>query len=354
MPKRNRVLETLTNIAEDLGIPVREFLNIAQIESSLNPKARTGSYKGLFQLSSSEFNRYGSGSIFNAEDNARAAGKKWLSDVRYFKKRVGRDPSSTEIYLMHQQGRAGYTAHAANPSGVAWKNILPYYSTKEAKRRGFSSREAYAKAAVWGNIPRSARKQFAGGVDDVTSEAFTDVWRRRVQRGLGNRDSATPPIPGQKPPAPQRRAEAFPFGGPTGTLPEDRGFVGTGEGRISDSISPKSSTVPVPASRRDIGAKFQSRLPEDTGDLAGGQTGGGILPPPFPEEGMRSPSRSPLTTGLSRRELNDVFGAPFGELFRAQPGPNEVSVNQPGTTGVPSPPPKPPLFRNFFASLFGR
>src|SRR5687768_12099637 len=45
---------------------------IAQIESGGNPNAVTGSYKGTYQLSESEFHRYGErGSIFNPAENER-------------------------------------------------------------------------------------------------------------------------------------------------------------------------------------------------------------------------------------------------------------------------------------------
>jgi hypothetical protein len=48
--------------------------------------------------------------------------------------------------------------------------------TGEGKRKG----EAWAKAAVWGNLPQSAQQQF-GAVENVSSRDFVGVWTQRVQ-----------------------------------------------------------------------------------------------------------------------------------------------------------------------------
>jgi Transglycosylase SLT domain len=55
------------------GLDSAMMMSIAKVESNFDPRARTGSYKGLFQLSDYEFKMYGDGSIWDARDNARAA-----------------------------------------------------------------------------------------------------------------------------------------------------------------------------------------------------------------------------------------------------------------------------------------
>src|SRR6478736_5091919 len=45
------------------GLDLAMMMSIAKVESDFNPRVRTGSYKGLFQLSDYEFNKYGDGSI---------------------------------------------------------------------------------------------------------------------------------------------------------------------------------------------------------------------------------------------------------------------------------------------------
>jgi hypothetical protein len=46
------------------GLDLAMMMSIAKVESDFNPRVRTGSYKGLFQLSDYEFNQYGDGSIY--------------------------------------------------------------------------------------------------------------------------------------------------------------------------------------------------------------------------------------------------------------------------------------------------
>src|SRR6516225_2833978 len=53
------------------GLDLAMMMSIAKVESDFNPRVRTGSYKGLFQLSDYEFNKYGDGSIWDSRDNAR-------------------------------------------------------------------------------------------------------------------------------------------------------------------------------------------------------------------------------------------------------------------------------------------
>jgi hypothetical protein len=64
------------------GVDLAMMMSIAKVESDFNPRARTGSYKGLFQLSDYEFKKYGDGSIWDARDNARAAAHMFLVKPR--------------------------------------------------------------------------------------------------------------------------------------------------------------------------------------------------------------------------------------------------------------------------------
>src|SRR3974377_1902287 len=45
------------------GLDVAMMMSIAKVESNFNPHARTGSYKGLFQLSDYEFKKSGGGGL---------------------------------------------------------------------------------------------------------------------------------------------------------------------------------------------------------------------------------------------------------------------------------------------------
>ena len=74
------------------GVDLAMMMSIAKVESDFNPRARTGSYKGLFQLSDYEFKKYGDGSIWDARDNARAAAHMFLVQAEKFNMGAGSLP----------------------------------------------------------------------------------------------------------------------------------------------------------------------------------------------------------------------------------------------------------------------
>lgn len=184
------VNSALNKAAKTAGINPQWLEAFTSIESSGRPGLRSsggkGSYHGLLQLSKKEFKKYGgTGNIYDAEQNAMAGAKKLKAEIAEFKDKVGRAPTPTDLYLYHQQGPAGYPAHLKNPDGVAWKNIRPFYTDKAAKQKGFRDGDAYAKAAIWHNVPTDVRGNYPGGVEKMTSRQFIDLWRKKVSRRMG-------------------------------------------------------------------------------------------------------------------------------------------------------------------------
>jgi hypothetical protein len=166
----------IDRVAKQLGFPADVAKAMAHIESSGNPDAVTGSYKGLFQLSNEEFRKYGPNDgrdIMDPEANAYAGLRSMQAKSAAYEKQFGRKPSPTEIYLMHQQGEGGARAHASQPNRKAWESM---YSTAEGQRKG----EEWAKKAVWGNVPSDMRGIF-GNVDNITSGQFIAVWINKLQ-----------------------------------------------------------------------------------------------------------------------------------------------------------------------------
>ncbi len=172
--------------AKEAGVDPALMRRIAKIESGGNPKAQTGSYMGLFQMSAEEFKKYGGGDIWNPIDNAKAAARKTAAEIADFTAKQGRPPSPTEIYLQHQQGVAGLAAHSANPDAPAWQNMA---GTGEGKQKGVG----WAKQAIWGNIPDNIKPQF-GSVENVTSADFLKIWKGKVEGG-GDADPRFANIP---------------------------------------------------------------------------------------------------------------------------------------------------------------
>jgi hypothetical protein len=66
-------VQEIERAAKAFGVDANFMKAVAKIESDFNPRERTGSYIGLFQLSKSEFSEYGSGDILNPRDNAMPA-----------------------------------------------------------------------------------------------------------------------------------------------------------------------------------------------------------------------------------------------------------------------------------------
>jgi hypothetical protein len=168
------VKEMIERIAKETGFDANKLKAMVSIESGGRPSADTGSYQGLLQLSKGEMAKYGNGGDrHDAEANLRAGVNSLRDKEAKFKTQFGRTPSSTELYLMHQQGEAGLRAHEANPDDQAWKNML---STREGQEKG----ERWAKAAIWGNVPSDMRHLF-GSVDNITSKEFMAVWAHKVE-----------------------------------------------------------------------------------------------------------------------------------------------------------------------------
>lgn len=169
------MFDTYTQAALDAGLPqnLASYMpRYVQIESGGNPNAQTGSYSGLLQMGPDEMRRYGG--------NGLGSGAKMYADnYKWFTQKFGRDPSPTELYMVAQQGQGGIANHLANPDQPAWVNML---NTAEGRSKG----EAWAKKAIWGNVPDSMKRMF-GSVDNITSGQFVnDVWGHKVEQSPVN------------------------------------------------------------------------------------------------------------------------------------------------------------------------
>jgi hypothetical protein len=156
---------------------------VKQIESGGDPNAVTGSYKGLYQLSETEFRKYGGkGSIFDPAENTRVAELKLADEGKELSAKLGRPVSEAEVYMAHQQGVGGATQHLQNPDRPAWQSM---YATAEGRQKG----EGWAKKAIWGNMSKAMKSRY-GSVENVTSGDFTGEWRERYARAAGYRTYA--------------------------------------------------------------------------------------------------------------------------------------------------------------------
>jgi hypothetical protein len=176
-------IEEIKRASEAFGLDFSFMNAIAKIESDFDPKQRTGSYIGLFQLSKGEFAHYGSGDILNARDNAVAAAYKFATGAVLFELSTHKKATFGDLYLMHQQGTRGAEEHVNHPDRIAWKSIC---ATDEGREKG----EKWCKRAIWENtLPEI--KHIWKSVDNLTSGAFVKMWQDRVRRFYSQYSEAT-------------------------------------------------------------------------------------------------------------------------------------------------------------------
>jgi soluble lytic murein transglycosylase-like protein len=165
-------VQEIERAAEAFGVDANFMKAVAKIESDFNPRERTGSYIGLFQLSKSEFGEYGSGDILNPRDNAMAAAYKFITEAALFEAITHMELTFANLYLIHQQGWEGAAEHLSHPQQIAWKSMC---ATHEGMEKG----ERWCKRAIWGNTLPAVKREWKS-VDRLTSGAFVAMWRNRV------------------------------------------------------------------------------------------------------------------------------------------------------------------------------
>ena len=165
-------IDEIRSVSGVLGLDFTFMKAVAKIESGFDPKQRTGSYIGLFQLSKKEFDKYGSGDILVPRDNTVAAALKFMTEGILFESFTHRKPTLNDLYLIHQQGIDGASEHVSHPNRLAWRAMC---ATDEGKEKG----EKWCKRAIWGNTLPAVKKVWKD-VNKVTSAAFVAMWQQRV------------------------------------------------------------------------------------------------------------------------------------------------------------------------------
>jgi hypothetical protein len=176
-------VEEIERVSDAFGLDFVFMRAVAKIESDLNPKQRTGSYIGLFQLSKHEFEKYGSGNITDPRDNAVAAAYKLSVEAKLFELDTHKKATLNDIYLVHQQGLQGAAEHVNHPERIAWKSMC---ATDEGRGRG----EKWCKRAIWGNTLPTIKHVWKS-VTKLTSGAFVTMWQQRVDHFYARYSEAT-------------------------------------------------------------------------------------------------------------------------------------------------------------------
>jgi hypothetical protein len=176
-------VEEIKRASDAFGLDFNFMKAVAKIESDFDPKQRTGSYVGLFQLNNYEFAKYGSGDILNARDNAVAAAYKFATAAMLFELNTHKKATISDLYLIHQQGTQGAEEHVNHPDSIAWKSMC---ATDEGKQKG----EKWCKRAIWENTLPEVKDVWKS-VENLTSGAFVKMWQQRVDRFYTRYSEAT-------------------------------------------------------------------------------------------------------------------------------------------------------------------
>ena len=148
--KRDDLFSNISAAAKKYGLSERTMLTMAYIESRGDPNASNPSgAKGIYQFMPGTAQHYGLGNPFDQSANIEAGMKLAMDNIKYFKKKVGRDPEPHEIYLMHQQGQGGLAIIAnAAASGQAVPSNIQKNMDGNAPQKGMG---AAAFLAHWKN-----------------------------------------------------------------------------------------------------------------------------------------------------------------------------------------------------------
>jgi hypothetical protein len=176
-------IEEIKRASDAFGLDFDFMKAVAKIESGFDPKQRTGSYIGLFQLSKDEFAKYGSGNILDARDNAVAAAYKFDTAAILFELNTHKKATFSDLYLIHQQGTQGAEEHVNHPDRLAWQSMC---ATDEGKEKG----EKWCKRAIWENTLPEVKHVWKS-VENLTSGAFVKMWQERLDRFYTRYSEAT-------------------------------------------------------------------------------------------------------------------------------------------------------------------
>jgi len=150
------------------GVDPDAALAIAKIESGFDPfsnKDSASQHKGLYQLGTNEWAKYGNGDIYDPTANTNAFLNLYKNNAGALASILGHEPTAAETYLAHQQGVTGAGALLTNPDKNATDVLAPYYPSRRA-----------AANVISGN----------GGDPNAKASDFVSLWNSKYGSAIGN------------------------------------------------------------------------------------------------------------------------------------------------------------------------
>ena len=138
-------VEEIKRVSDAFGLDFNFMKAVAKIKSGFDPKQRTGSYIGLFQLSKYEFGKFGSGDILNPRDNAVAAAYKMITEGILFGWVTHRKP---DLERSLSDSSTGLGRRRRTPQPTRSHRLKSMCATGEGREKG----EKWCRRAIWGNM----------------------------------------------------------------------------------------------------------------------------------------------------------------------------------------------------------
>jgi hypothetical protein len=146
-------VEEIKRASDAFGLDFNFMKAVAKIESDFDPKQRTGSYVGLFQLSNNEFAKYGSGDILNARDNAVAAAYKFSTAATLFELNTHKKATNSDLYLSINKVRRARRSTSTTPTVSLGNQCVPPMRANRRVKSGVSERSGathFPKSSTFG------------------------------------------------------------------------------------------------------------------------------------------------------------------------------------------------------------
>lgn len=206
---------------------------VAHIESGGNPNLgwNHAGNRGLYQFGPEEERRYGlNSSNWNDPNAQHRALHMEMRDISRVLSSKGIDPTSENMYFVHQQGMGGGPALlSADPNTPAWQALLPSYK----------GNEVLAKSAINNNIYKGM-PGYGKPVDQITAGEFRSGWASKFgSPALTNPQIATSPATSPDTTPSQSTAATSPVAAPGATLAQ-----APGQATPPASTAPAATTAP--------------------------------------------------------------------------------------------------------------
>lgn len=163
----------IVEAAKANGVDPVTLMTIAQLESGGNPNAQnpSSSAGGLFQFTDATAGQYGLINKYDPIQSADAGARLARDNQKSLQNALGRQPTTGEIYLAHQQGAGGAAALLSHPN----ENVVDVL------------------ARVYGGDRDKAAQvvQQNGGSVDMTAGQFAGKWTGKADRVAGRASSVT-------------------------------------------------------------------------------------------------------------------------------------------------------------------